>query len=204
MRSNDVARMHVVKKEEKEGKLREFIARDIALRGASRPAGAPAHYRLIALSFDSPVAKALAALSAEAAAAGIEIDAIFIKSGESLLEAGVPAHFLKLSSTCRLTNDSRLLDAHEQLVLGHATAWIGDCMRRDPAKRDAYECYAEDCPETAEWATRSFDRLWASAEPMPLLELSPSLELAQDEPALSDAALAAQQDGSTVSAATRH
>jgi hypothetical protein len=31
----------------------------------------------------------------------------------------------------------RLVEAHEQLVLGPETCWIGDCMQRDPAKCDA-------------------------------------------------------------------
>lgn len=203
MRSNDVARMHVVKKEEKEGKLKEFIARDIALRAGS-PYSAPVRYRLIALSFESPVAKALASLVLEASHAGIEIEAVFAKSTDVTGNSDASESFLKLAATCRVTHDSRLLDAHEQLVLGASTAWIGDCMRRDPAKRDAYECYAEHCPETAEWAARSFDRLWTSAEPVVLTSSAPQPDLPALAPEMADAALALQQDGTSVSAATRH
>ncbi len=39
--------------------------------------------------------------------------------------------------TCRVANDRRLFDAHEQLVLSAKDTWTGDCMRRDPTKRDS-------------------------------------------------------------------
>jgi hypothetical protein len=60
----------------------------------------------------------------------------------------------------RSLSDARTHEAHEQLVLGPSCVWIGDCMRRDPAARDAYEKYSDTCPETALFAQRSFNRLW--------------------------------------------
>ena len=58
----------------------------------------------------------------------------------------------------------RLIEAHEQLVLGPETCWIGDCMRRDPAKCDAFENFIEDCGEASGCAIVSFERLWAISE----------------------------------------
>ena len=64
---------------------------------------------------------------------------------------------------------------HEQLVLGPAASWVGDCMRRDPMKRDAYECYAADCSKTAGWARTSFDRFWNICEIFPDELLQPGV-----------------------------
>ncbi len=69
-----------------------------------------------------------------------------------------------LAGVCvRQSCDVRLLDGHEQLAIGDRSAWIGDCMRREPLKRDAYESIAGTAPETAALAHRSFDRVWAFA-----------------------------------------
>lgn len=203
MRSNTFTRMHVVKKEDKEGKLKDFIGRDIQAHKVAAKTGANIRYRLIALSMDSPVSKALTALAAEAVEAGIEIDAIFTKPNDLRPATDGALHLAMAAATCRLADDPRLLDAHEQLVLGTATAWIGDCMRRDPSKRDAYECYAEDCQETAEWATRSFDRIWASAAPLTLIEpVQADRQPSANE--LADPAMVAQSEQQPATAATRH
>jgi hypothetical protein len=66
----------------------------------------------------------------------------------------------------RWARHPRLVEAHEQLVLGPETCWIGDCMRRDPAKCDAYESYVEGCGEAAGCAAVSFERLWGASEPL--------------------------------------
>lgn len=161
MRLSAFARMNVVHKEEKESRLKEFIARDLANR---RAAGGGAQeltvYRLIALSADSPAAKALAELSEEIAALGITIDAIFFR------KRGIAENFEGLDPHhCRYATDPRLLDAHEQLVLGPQSVWIGDCMRREPGKRDAFECYSEGCEATSRRAVRSFEHIWLTAKP---------------------------------------
>lgn len=66
----------------------------------------------------------------------------------------------------RLLADPRFLDAHEQLVLSSDCCWIGDCMRRDPMKRDAFEKFSEACVPTAQFAIASFERLWRVARPV--------------------------------------
>ena len=66
----------------------------------------------------------------------------------------------------RWARKPRLIEAHEQLVLGPQTCWIGDSMRREPAKCDAYETILDDCAETAASAMVSFERLWQTSEPL--------------------------------------
>ena len=95
----------------------------------------------------------------------------------------------------RFVADARLLDAHELLVLGPATAWIGDCMRRDPAKRDAYEFYSEDAPEAARSSARSFDRLWLNGTPLLVQRFAGVIA----SEAVQNAA-----HGSSIEASTRH
>jgi len=85
----------------------------------------------------------------------------------------------------------RLLDAHEELVVGPLTSWTGDCMRRDPNKRDAYESFNSGCAEAAGWARISFDRLWQASEP--LLSLGSDLEI-EDHTAALHANLQLQRD----------
>lgn len=157
MRLSAFARMNVVQKEEKESRLTDFISRNLAARKLLDTRAEKTIYRVVALSPDSPVSIALARHAHEAEALGIEIQAVYLRkqSPTSTTTDLLPAH------ACRFVSDARLLDAHEQLVLGPTTAWLGDCMRREPAKRDAFECYSEGCDATARRALNSFDRLWS-------------------------------------------
>lgn len=200
MRSNPSPRMNVVRKEEKEARLREFILKNIAVR-RSGPIVAASRYHVLALSAESPVAKALASLKDELTAAGIGVDMLVVRTDAAAGCGSVLAGGSLMS--LRSLDDSRLLDAHEQLVLGAETVWIGDCMRRDPAKRDAYECYADGSPETVTWALRSFERLWAQAEPAAIAAetraASPALPMSVLDPLL-----AAIGESAPVTAATRH
>ena len=66
----------------------------------------------------------------------------------------------------RWARDLRLLEAHEQLVIGSATSWTGDCMRREPMSRDACEIYAPGCTESAQRAALFFERIWQASEPI--------------------------------------
>ncbi len=163
MRSNTFPRMNVVKKEDKEAKIREFITQDLLARLNGAPSNC-ACYLLMALSSESPVALALASLATELAAAGISVHVVFARAGHPVKTEAATG--FERVAVLRHAADARLLDAHEQLVLGPGTVWVGDCMRRDPAKRDAYECYALDSAETAVWAKRSFDRVWNRARPV--------------------------------------
>lgn len=159
-------RMHVVKKEDKEAKVREFIRREMA--AAIADGGALGPYLLMALSENSPVARALAGLAGELESAGIAVRAVFAESSTATETVTEVAKGLERVAIARQAADPRLLDAHEQLILSDTSVWTGDCMRRDPSKRDAYESHANGTPETVVWAKRSFDQFWSKAKPIRL------------------------------------
>lgn len=160
MRFTPNARQNVMAREEKEARLKTFILQHIEqqhIEGLRDPGATPGTttYRLLALSAESPAALALQEVAANLSAAGIKVQALLARRSTAAKLEGVE---------CRFVNDTRLLDAHEQLVLDRVTCWIGDCMRRDPLKRDAYELYS-DSPVTAGHAARSFSQIWRAAGP---------------------------------------
>lgn len=158
-------RMNIVRKDEKEAKLTQFIERFLAARRASAALAGTAipsseTCYLVARSAESPVAKVLQHLLPHFATLGLSIKALYAMPGET---PPVTPGLLRIEA--RRAGDVRLLEAHELLILGPATAWVGDCMRREPAHGDAYEFYADDCHEMSAAALRTFDRLWAIAKP---------------------------------------
>lgn len=150
-------RMHVVRKEEKEARLTAFVAEQLAAAVACNSAGRG--MTVLARSFDSPVLKAVAAQADAIRAAGLKVRVIAVLAEGATDDVTALLAGAETRSAC----DGRLLDAHEQLSVGDKVAWIGDCMRREPTKRDAYEIYSADCGETAALAHRSFDRVWSFA-----------------------------------------
>jgi len=155
MRFSPNARPNVMAREEKEARLRAFVTRHLEAHRASGATPGVTAYRLLALSADSPAACALRDLAPDISAAGVQVEAVLVhRLATAKLEG----------ADCRFVTDSRLLDAHEQLVLDRVTVWIGDCMRRDPFKRDAYELYSES-PVIAGHAARSFAQIWRAAGP---------------------------------------
>ena len=65
----------------------------------------------------------------------------------------------------RVLGDPRFGAAHEQLVVG-THVWTGDCLRRDPNKRDAFEVYHSGDATIRLYAAASFEKLWAAARPI--------------------------------------
>lgn len=158
----------LVKREDKDDKLSQLLLHHLEMTGGS-PAPDPkaATCLLVARSAESPVARKVLSLGAEARLKGFFVRAIFAFLGT--------AETVQIAEACRASGwalqlrwarDLRLLEAHEQLVLGPATSWIGDSMRRDPLSRDACELYAPDCPDAAERAGLFFERLWQASEPV--------------------------------------
>jgi hypothetical protein len=121
-------------------------------------------YRLVARSTDSPAARALLAVADEALAMGIQIRTLLVQHGSPMQSAGLAGQGTP-AGEWRVISDPRLLEAHEQLVLSDSKAWIGDCMRRDPSRRDAYETYCNGSDSRASWAARSFEHMWTAAAP---------------------------------------
>jgi hypothetical protein len=160
--------MIVVKKEDKETKVHALLQQ--ALAALPQVEGTLAQLCYVAKSSQSPVARAVAALAPQIATAGVKVRAIFAQH-----EPGHPS--------ARLLGDVRCHDAHELLVLSPATAWVGDCMRRDPSNRDSYELHASECAATASALRASFDKLWALSVPQVGVEdpdLAEVFGLAQD------------------------
>src|SRR5262245_8752787 len=120
---------------------------------------------IVARSLGSPLVRAVAGLTHEIAASGRSARMILAHiDGEPQPDDWGRA--VTFSHEIRWAKHPRLVEAHEQLVLGPETCWIGDCMRRDPGKCDAYESYVEDCGEAAGCAAVSFERLWHASEPL--------------------------------------
>jgi hypothetical protein len=174
----------IVRLEDKEEKLKSFI-RAVIDHSAANAVPQEEVVLLIVRSVDSPVAKAVAALVREGIiTAPVRTLLAIVPRDDSPTAAETLATLIGTQGG-RMVRDVRLFDAHEQLVLGPAASWIGDCMRRDPMKRDAYECFAADCSRTAGWARTSFERLWAICEAVP-----DDLNHAMPPPVVEDAAIA--------------
>ena len=163
-------RMSVTRRGEKELRLGAFIAR--GLEGiAARALHAEPHPEqrailVIARSVQSPVVKSVGSLAREIAAARCAVRIILARSERSgPVDILVTMH-AAASCEARLARNPRLIEAHEQLVIGGRICWTGDTMRRDPATCDAYESFVEDCPEIAAAAASTFERLWGDGEPL--------------------------------------
>ena len=153
---------------EKVARISRFIAGDLETRTLHGMQAAGC-YLLLARSPKSPVAQALRAHAQRLAAANVSVRVIFCEvaaANDETMPFGLLGEF-------RTVRDPRLLAAHEQLVLAPDRAWIGDCMRREPTKRDTYERFAANAPDAATLATRSFERLWRAAVPLRTLPKVP-------------------------------
>ncbi len=152
--------MQVVKREEKETRLTQFVLGEIA-EGRVSLTG---QWCVVALSMDSPVITALRRVVNDlGGASALRINVVLTRIGKH--DGGDDFGVID-ALAIRTAQNSRLLDAHEQLVLGSASSWTGDCMRRDPRERDAFETFGGDNVELAVWALKSFERLWRGARPL--------------------------------------
>jgi hypothetical protein len=165
MRFRPPLRVSVTRHEEKEQKLQAFLSHHIARLRPGGDAKHPSHLLLVARSLDSPVAKAITSLADEIATAGLAARLILAHADREPLPEDW-GRGIAFTHEIRWAKHPRLVEAHEQLVLGPETCWIGDCMRRDPAKCDAYESYVEGCGEAAGCAAVSFERLWHASQPL--------------------------------------
>ena len=161
-----------------EGKVSSLAAFILAnLPAPSRnDASAPVRaITMLARSPDSPIAQAVLRLGSELADRNIRVRAIFASldaptgSGDWTSSQPVSGEAaIPFGREIRWARNPRYIDAHEQLVLHGSACWIGDCMRRDPAKRDALEQAKPKCAITAGFAATSFERLWLGSEPVAL------------------------------------
>ncbi|MEL6375406.1 MAG: hypothetical protein AAFR04_15720 [Pseudomonadota bacterium] len=170
MRSKPPVRATVVKREQKRDQARDFIQAFIDASGqdAAATAAPVGEVTLIARSPASPMACALADLDGPLAARGLMARVVFALLDTDVVdtpwcdgESG-----MRMARMVRRARQPELLDAHEQLVLSPATSWLGDSMRREPAKRDAFEHFSHADQAMAARAARSFEKLWLRAQPV--------------------------------------
>ena len=199
MRFNAPPTMRVVKKEEKEARLKDLISGHIRARAEN---GAASTLHLVVRSHESPVVRALTALAGDLTAARIALEVVVSLPGADNLVTWPDE--LAAVSHCRTVSDVRLLDAHEQLWLDAETVWIGDCMRREPTKRDAYECYGLGCRTTAASVLTAFNSFWSKAAVATRTGLAPVVKpvASEIEPAIVTVPGAEQSPAPT--AMTRH
>jgi len=148
---------------EKEAKLKKFIAE--ALAECAGAGELPACVTLVARSFDSPVACALNTVISALAKDSPSLRVIVMDDSGANSFSETPA------GEFRVFRDARFGDAHEQLIVSTQAVWTGDCMRRDPAKRDAFEIYSTGDANRHDNATASFDKLWDTAAPVRRAEM---------------------------------
>jgi hypothetical protein len=204
MRFRPPLRVSVTRHGDKEQKLRDFVFQHLAAADDRVAAGRPSQIQVVARSLGSPVVRAIVGLAREIAGAGVSVRMILAHAdhetfGDAWFDAG---HAIGFDHEVRWARHPRLIEAHEQLVLGPQTCWIGDCMRRDPMKCDAFESYVEGCGEAAGCALVSFERLWIACEPLLARGLRSPTSIS--EAGTPPEALAKPDGGSETIAATRH
>lgn len=172
---------------EKKARL-EALFRDYLDRLPDNPAApTAATVLLLAQSLDSPAAMAVENLVFLKSQRPVAVRMILTRLETPFANADT-APVMRTGVTCRVLRDNRFLEAHEQVVLSDRAVWIGDSMRRDPAKRDAPEAFFANDARAAAYATSSFERLWTLAKPIRTRDLNAKI---QDTAAL-DAPAAAQ------------
>src|SRR5688572_22847272 len=165
MRMRTPLRVNVTRHEEKEQKLQEFLLQHVAAQHHCDASRRSTHLLVVARPPERPVVPAIASLGHELAAAGLAVRMIVAHiDRDALLAEG--GRGVALLHAIRWARHPRLIEAHEQLVIDTETCWIGDCMRRDPTKCDAYESFVEGCGEAAGCAAVSFERLWTTCQPL--------------------------------------
>jgi hypothetical protein len=165
MRMRTPLRVNVTRHEEKEQKLQEFLSQHVAAQNHGGDSPRSTHLLVVARSLESPVVRAVVSLADEISAAGLAVRIILAHIDRDALldDWGRSVAFMH---EVRWARHPRLIEAHEQLVIDAETCWIGDCMRRDPTKCDAYESFVEGCGEAAGCAAVSFERLWTTCQPL--------------------------------------
>jgi hypothetical protein len=167
---------------DKEARLKDFICEAFTARGED-----PAREVCLTLFVrnpDSPVARALHAAWSEGLIDGARI--LLIVS-EATVEEPAAQSILDIPGVeCGVLTDREFGPAHEQLTVGHTRVWIGDCLRRDPTKRDAFEIYHGNDPTNCVFALASFKKLWSRARSRKIpraAELSPEIIASQSDDA---------------------
>jgi hypothetical protein len=145
-----------MKREVREQRLHDLVERYIAhLAQNQECCPTERSMELIAHSPESPIAEVVAARLPELVSAGVRIRAIFASTEA---ETAI-ASWLANAQFVRWARDPRLLEAHEQLVMGSSRCWSGDAMRRGATKTDLFESLNEGHVEGAALGRQAFEKL---------------------------------------------
>ena len=151
---------------------------------------ASVHARSITLltrSAASPIARAMFASMRDCQRLDVSIQVIV----NQLEPADLLSDWMELSVSpvntsatveLRWARNPALSDAHEQMVLGTTFSWHGDCMRRDPETRDAFETFECFNAAVARRATLSFAALWSKCKPVTITQTTRTAPLAGQVP----------------------
>lgn len=153
---------------------------------------------MVAKSPASPVAKAIESVLGELASRGFEIHVVF---AEREPEAGVRS-WMKAAHSLGWARDARLLEAHEQLVVGRSVCWYGDAMRRDTDKSDLHEHLVKGCRRSSSNALRWFEHLSRLSMPVKARRVTGSLKALT--PAVAAAAASQGETMGEAGQSTRH
>jgi hypothetical protein len=153
------------------------------------------HGSLLARSPSSPVARALLASANELKSLHISLEVAFarlepVELMTSWIALGRAAPGGAPMMLFRWAARPPLLEAHEQLVLGPNMSWTGDCMRREPETRDAFELFDTFHAEAAARAHQSFRAIWNACQPIPASIASLGTADREELPARSGSGLA--------------
>jgi hypothetical protein len=160
MRISSPSRLMTMSRTDKETRLKDFIAESLLV--LAEDTNVPGTVTMIAANAESPAARALyAALLETSSTADVRLII-----ADTRIEQAPPSLRDIAGVECRLLADPRFGASHEQLVVGRTHVWIGDCLRRDPNKRDAFELYHKGDQVARKCANISFERLWARAKPL--------------------------------------
>jgi hypothetical protein len=161
MRISTPSRLMTMSRTDKETRIKDFIAE--SLTAVAEGPGGDGIVTVIVRNNESPAARALCAALSETAAT---LDVRVIVADTRVEDASSPSLAAIPGVECRHLGDPRFGASHEQIVVGRTHVWIGDCLRRDPNKRDAFELYHKADPIARKCATVSFERLWARSRPL--------------------------------------
>lgn len=162
MRLKSPPRNETTQREEREQQLRDFITSNL-----DQLTEGPAAMLLIARAPDSLPARVIFELSSALAKRNLGAQIAFTGAavatdGDAWRMQFDPA----FAHEIRVLHDPRYLDGHEQLVLGGRSLWFGDCMRREPEKRDAFASFVDDNEAASARSRATFNRIWAAAKPI--------------------------------------
>lgn len=173
MRIASPSRLMMVARTDKEARLKDFIGDGLAPREEG-----PADHKCLTVFVrnpDSPVARALCAAWSEGR---IDDTRIRILICDTNAEEPTATSVLDIPhAEFRVLADHSFGPAHEQLVVRQSRVWIGDCLRRDPTKRDAFEIYHADDAAIGVFASASFEKLWVRGRPLKPLASSVAPEI---------------------------